>query len=307
MIFELIILDILVVTNKWPFGMSDSVASVVIPTLSSIIVFALGWIITVLYNASGRRKSIISYRNAVFEWTDLVIRAVQKQVQSLKTLSEKLASSQSLYPERYEFSRSMSDKLTDLSAEKVISVFIENCRFSSDDKRAKYSYNLISQYDFLSSIESFVKENYDAYNHHTNALRERWNGLCLSLQHEIDAVTPKFPKDFEVRQCLNIVIETFLKDRGQVGQIEEAYSKLIAPLGEAVKYCKLAFPEVRCYQSAYECISGMALLYEQWSELTKGYSEVFSFIASTIDESLAALREVVDYFKNKTRIPLWVR
>lgn len=307
MIIDLIIFIPLIVINKWPFGMSDSVASVLIPTFSSIIVFALGWIITVLYNASTKRRAISSYRKAVFEWTDLVIQAVQKQVQSLKVLSKKLSSAQSLNPEPYEFARSMSDKLKDLSAEKVISVFIENCRYSLEDKRAKYSYNIISQYDFLSSIEAFVKGNYEAYNNQANALREQWNHLWMSMAHEMDAVRQMSPQDFMVGHRLRETINSFVEFGGQVGQMDMINSKLIKPLNEVVDYCKKAYPEVRCYQPVYICIDNMTLLYRQWSAFTRGYSEVFSKNASTIEVSLAALQEAVDYFKNNTKVSLWVR
>ena len=307
MIIDLVVLVLLVVTQKWPFGMSDNVASIIIPTVSSIIVFALGWIITVIYNVSAKRRAISSYRRAVFEWTDLVIQAVQKQVQSLKVLSEKLASAQSIYPEPYEFARSMSDKLKDLSAERVISVFIENCRYSHEDKRAKYSYNLISQYDFLSSIEGLVKGNYEAYNNQANALRKQWNRLWMSLLHEMDAVRQMFPQDFKVGQYLREIIDSFVEVEGQVGQMDVINAKLIKPLIDAVDYCKKAYPEVRCYQPVYVCIDNMALLYKQWFGTTRSYSDVFSKNVSTIETSLAALQEAINYFKNSTRVAFWVR
>ncbi len=297
------------VASKWPLGMSDEVASVLIPTISSILVFVLGWVITVLYNSSQKRKGIISYRNAVFEWTKLVIDAVQSQKQSLKSLSERLNAAQSIYPERDEVSRSRSDKLKTLSAEQAISVFIENSRNKRklDDKRTKHSFNLISQYDFLSSIEDSVKECYDAYNHQANDLREQWNGLIINLQHELDAVKPETTKDYNVGSLLRGVIDHYMMTRGrQAVLMGEINDQLIVPLNEAVDKCKLSYPEVRCYQAVYECARKMILLYNQWYALTRGYSEVFGSIVSTIDTSLASLKEAVAYFENSTKVVRWV-
>ncbi len=298
------------VASIWPLGMSDDVASVLIPTISSILVFVSGWVITVLYNRSLRRKGIVSYRNTVFEWTKLVIDAVQKQKQSLMSLSERLSTTQSLYAERYEFSRSMSDKLKTLSAEQGISVFIENSQNKRDkeDKRTKHSFNLISQYDFLSSIETSVKECYDAYNHQANDLREQWNGLIINLQHELDAVKPESTNDYDVGRLLRETIDYFMIRRGEhIDLIGEIYNLLIVPLNDAVDKCKKTYPEVRCYQAVYECARKMILLYNQWYALTRGYSEVFGSIVSTIDTSLSSLKEAIDYFENSTKVVRWGR
>lgn len=299
----------IILTTRWPFGMTDSEAAILIPTIVSILVFALGILVKWIYDHRHKRRSIIAYRNVVFEWTKLIINTILAQSQSLRDFSSKLSTTHSLLPERYAFSRSMSDKLRDLSAEKVVSVFIINCRCNknAEDKRAKYSFNLVSQYDFLASVESIVKENYESYNRQANDLREKWNTLLQNIQHEMDAIKPETTRDFQALETIRGVIMGFMKRKVQSDLIEEIYPILIVPLNETVDACKGAFPEVRCCQTVYECARKMIILYNSWYALKTGYSEVFNTYAASIDKSVSALRQAIEYYKESTRVACWVK
>lgn len=299
----------IILTTRWPLGMTESEAAILIPTIVSILVFALGLLVKWLYDQRQKRRSIIAYRNVVFEWSNLIIETILAQSKSLRDFSSKLFTTQSLLPERYAFSRSMSDKLSDLSAEKVVSVFIINCRSKkkAEDKRARYSFNLVSQYDFLASVESIVKDNYESYNRQANVLREKWNNLLLIIQHEVDSIKPETTRDFQVIETIRNVIRDFMKRRVQSDLIEAIYPNFIVPLNETVDACKEAFPEVRCCQSVYECARKMIILYNSWYALKKGYSEVFNTYAASIDKSVTALRQTIDYYKESTRVACLVR
>ena len=117
--------------------MTDNEAAILIPTFVTILVFVLGLIVKWVYDHIQKYKSVKTYTDVVFTWTDIIIDAVKAQSQSLKDLSKGLSETESLYPQRYAFSRSMSDKLSELSAEKVVSVFVMNrrCRRKVEDKR----------------------------------------------------------------------------------------------------------------------------------------------------------------------------
>lgn len=295
------------IISIWPFGISEVAAPVVIPTLASLLVFVLGWVVKFIYDKVIERKRITTYRKVVFEWSSLVCEAARKQKNSLMELSEKLAVTDSLYPEKYTFSRSMSDKLKDLTAEQAISVFVNNCRVCvNEDKRAKYAFNLVSQYDFLASIESTVFKQYDAYNSYANELREEWNTLIIALFHEIDAVRFESTMDEQVHCQLKEIINIFLKKKIRIDLLEETYLHLIRPLNERIHRFKVECPEVRSFFAAYECAQKMELLYRNWKASNNGYSIVFKNLASAIDVSISSLYEAIEYFKQSTRVPLGV-
>ena len=303
---------IISIETVWPFNMTDSEASIIIPTFVSILVFILGLLAKWVYDHLQKRNTIITHRSVVFEWTKLIIDAAKKQSQSLKRLSQSLANSKSLLPEPYAFSRSMSDKLGELTAEKIVSEFVVNCRCKKkvEDKRSTLSFNLVSQYDFLTSVESIIKEHYEVYNREANVLREQWNSLMIQLQHEIDVVKPETRNDYLANESLRQTMNTFLQDNKQddfIGDIGDLYDLLIVPLNKKVYECKRAFPEVRCCQSVYECARKLLILYDNWESFKMGYAEVFSTYASSIDKSLDSLRQAIDYFKDSTRVVCWVK
>lgn len=294
-------------TTSWILGLGDKGASVIIPTFTSLLVFALGWIITVFYNSISKRRGIKLYRKAVLEWSAMVINATRKQIRSLNKLSKTLATTKSILPEAFGFSRSSSDKLKDLSVEKVFSVFIENCKFEGEDKRGECSYNLISQYDFLSSVENIVKNKYEEYNHASNALRENWNKLILSLQHELAVVKPEDRKEYVIGDHLRSMVEESMKSISKNDLIVDVYNNMVSPLNAAVEYYKKSFPGVRCYHAVYDGIRKLSLIYDQWYALTRGYSKVFSNISLTIKKSVSILKDSIDYFEKNTKVACWVK
>jgi hypothetical protein len=299
----------MIILSTWPFNMTDSEAAIIIPTFVTILVFVLGLLAKWGYDHIQKREAIKTFRKVVFEWTVIIIDAIRAQSESLKELSDNMNKSQSLFPERYAFSRSMSDKLSELSAEKVVSVFIVNsrCKRKVEDKRAKYSFNLVSQYDFLASVESIVKEIYDVYNHQANDLREQWNTLLLELQHEIDAVKPETTRDYEAIETIRCEVNNYMKRRGQIDLIGEIYTQLIIPLNQTVDACKKSYPEVRRCQAVYECARKMLLLYNNWFAMKTGYAEVFNTYAASIDKSVDSLQGAIQYFKESTKVRCWPR
>ena len=287
--------------------MTDSEAAILIPTFVTILVFILGLFAKWAYDHIQKHNSIKTYREAVFAWTDIIVNAVKNQSLSLKKLSKGVSESQSLLQERFAFSRSMSDKLSELSAEKIVSVFVRNCRCKRkvEDKRAKYSFNLLSQYDYLASVESIVKELYDAYNNQSNDLREQWNALLQEFQHEIDVVIPNTTRDSQVINSIKETINAYMKQRGLADLIGEIYTQLIKPLNETVDRCKHAFPDVKCCQLMYESARKMILLYNNWLALKIGYAEVFGEYAASIDKSIEALQQAIEYYKESTEVIFW--
>ena len=297
----------MILFTNWPFNLTDNQAAVIVPTFASILVFALGFFIRWIYRLFQKRKSIISFREMVFEWSALISNVVQAQIQSLKELSDQLNKTGSLYPESFSFVRSLANKLNELTVERVVSVFIDNCHFRKEDKRSKYSFNLVSQYDFLASIEPIIHDKYNAYNSQANALREQWNNLLIELQHEIDSVSPSSMEDSMVNKRILLVIDSYMSKRVHEDLIGEFYSRLITPLNETVEFCKANYPEVRCYQNVYECVNRMMVLYNSWHTLTRGYADVFKTYASLIEKSHDSLQEAIRYFKDYTRVKCFAR
>lgn len=98
-------------------------APIMIPTVCSIIVFVLGWIVTRLYKNKDERNEKNSYRNMVLDWIDLVLPIEESSVNALKSLSKSISNSDDMQPVPYAMPQGIPDRLNELSLEKITDAF----------------------------------------------------------------------------------------------------------------------------------------------------------------------------------------
>lgn len=297
-------------------GMDNEVAAVVLPIATSILIFLGGGLANVFSDNIKRRKDIKSAMDVVIRWSGMTINSAKKQISSLTGLSKSISETKELSPKALKFQRNMADKLQYVSAERMTSLFVTNTKpkYGKKDEREKYAFNIVSQYDFLTAIQDEIRNNYEIYNNACNELIGRWNTVMVKSQHDRDNLSPLKSTgngsvgNTKVSKEINAVFDSFLdgRDRAQESFVD-LYNGIVMPLNRVVDICRTKYPKATSGNAIYEDAREMQMIHKQWSANVDGYSEVFSNIASALQQSVDSLSAAVDYFENSTKVKMWCR
>lgn len=297
-------------------GMDKDTAAIVLPIATSILIFLGGGLGKVLYDFISKHKEINTSRNIVFRWSGMTANATKRQIASLRELSQRISESVVLLPEALSFSGNMADKLRDVSADYMTSLFVTNSKpnCGADDMREKYAFNIVSQYDFLTAIQQEIRNSYELYNKDCHDIIDRWNAVMKKSQLDRDAMNSNLPEDRlicgdnAVSSSLNEVFAAFMdgRDRSNDSFIG-IYEGLIKPLNAAVDICKTNFSKATCGKALYEDAREMLLIHGQWKANIEGYSAMFANIANALQQSADSLAEAIDYFEKETKVKCWCR
>lgn len=298
------------------FKMSIEVAAFVVPAFTALFIYFA----SVMSEHRRRKQHIINARLVVFSWSEMIRGVVIKQIDSLEELSSEIKSSDDPNPKPYYFMRNMADKLGDVSAEKMTSLFIANSRLMRP-KRGKQSranrekelreavFNLVSQFDYLEAFESEVRKNYDNYNHECLNLTESWNLLMKKTQADLEKMSSSVSdsSDKYIFNSLDKVIRNYFSKRaGLPFSFDLTYKELIAPLNQAVDDCKTKYPNSIKGLELYADARNMMLLYNQWETNINGFSEVFKSISNTLNVVMNTLDKALLFLKNETVVKCFV-
>lgn len=297
-------------------GMDNDVAAIVLPIATSILIFLGGGLAKVFSDNIKRRKDIKSARDVVFRWSGMTIDATKKQINSLSSLSKSILEYPELMPKAFAFPRNMADKLQDVSAERMTSLFVTNSKpkCGKKDNREKRAFNIVSTYDFLTAIQDDIRDKYEIYNKACHDVIGRWNAVMIKSQQDrenlnsfmLDGDTSS--NDAKVSKLLISLFDSYFdgRDRTKDGFIAR-YEEFIKPLNGTVDMCKTNYPDATCGKAIYEDAREMLLIYGQWKANINGYSEMFANIADTLQQSVDSLLESVEYFENNTKVKCWCR
>lgn len=167
------------------WGMTLDWGAIVIPTVSTILVFVVGIIIDIIFKRQASKRKTNEFRETVFSWVSLINDPIIKQISRVKKLVFDISLNQTLQNVRFEFSNSMSNKLDIIYAKNIIHYFIFNSSKPKQDKRAEYAFNVISTLDFLSKVENEVIKQFDVYQRQSLGLMNDWNPAIIDLQNII--------------------------------------------------------------------------------------------------------------------------
>lgn len=285
--------------------MSTDVASIVLPIAVSLFVFFGGSISNTYLNYRKKKKLIEESREIVIQWADMVIKVVKEQVKAIDSLANEIRQSEELLPKAFHFMKNMAERLGDMTADRMESIFLINCKVSRrvEDKRRQNAYNIISQYVYLSLMEDEIQRAYDTYNHACNSIVSDWNRILKKTQSDIEVLAKLTePANIGVRDNLCSTVRHYLVNRYRDNSFEKVYSGLIQPLEKAVMKCKSEFPEVSCGIAVYSDSQEMNFIYQKWRANKNGYSEMFSMMSRNLHKSIESLKQATIYFEENTKV-----
>ena len=285
--------------------MSTDVASIVLPILTSLFVFLGGSISNTYFSYLKKKKQIEESREIVIQWTDMVIEVVKEQIKVIDSLAKEIRQSKELLPKAFHFMKNMAERLGDMTADRMESIFLINCKVPCrvEDKRRQNAYNIIGQYVYLSLMEDEIQRAYDTYNHACNSIVSDWNRILKKTQSDIEVLAKLTePANIGVRDNLCSTVRHYLVNRYRDNSFEKVYSGLIQPLEKAVMKCKSEFPEVSCGIAVYSDSQEMNFIYQKWRANKNGYSEMFSMMSRNLHKSIESLKQATIYFEENTKV-----
>ena len=241
----------------------------------------------------------------MIQWADMVIKVVKEQVKAIDSLANEIRQSEELLPKAFHFMKNMAERLGDMTADRMESIFLINCKVSRrvEDKRRQNAYNIISQYVYLSLMEDEIQRAYDTYNHACNSIVSDWNRILKKTQSDIEVLAKLTePANIGVRDNLCSTVRHYLVNRYRDNSFEKVYSGLIQPLEKAVMKCKSEFPEVSCGIAVYSDSQEMNFIYQKWRANKNGYSEMFSMMSRNLHKSIESLKQATIYFEENTKV-----
>lgn len=278
-------------------GMTLGAASIIIPTAASIIVFSLGVIFERKREQKKEERERKRYKTAILKWIELLNTPINTQVKQLKDFASKIDNSIELQPEAFSFSKSMANKINDLSVEKIINTFVAKEK-KENLGDSIHAYNIVSQIDFLSSCDGEVFKKYNEYHSHCTTLVEKWNSSWNKFDVLRKTSNTSDSQDYSVLR--NVLIQ-YKKWRDWHEQNEHLnynviFTELIIPLFQALSNMKLEYPSSTLAVQFYDVIRSLYLILNEWNVVKSGYRDVFNDLANRIEGSYSVLVKANEHF-----------
>lgn len=287
-------------TTFW--GMTPEWGAIVIPTVATILVFVVGILIDIALKKYNKMHETDVFRDTVFSWVDIVNEPVANQIRRIRQLADDIHQNSTLQNVRFEFSKSMVDKLDVASAENIIQYFLFNSSKPNNDERAKHAFNIVSILDFLSAVEDQIGKQYEAYQVQSMALMQEWNPVIIKLQNIIHSGVPSPAERTIISRFLyayNNWQQASLAD--EEVNVNQVYQMLIQQGQRIFVDYTLGRVGYEKADSVIIALKELELIYTKWQALNNGFENVFRNYADASERSYANLCAAVDYFKNNTK------
>lgn len=254
-------------------------APIWVPTVSSIFVFILGWLLTRWFKNIDEKKNRTQYRNMVVDWIEIVKPVEELLVQSIEKLAEAIETSDNMQPEPYAMPQSIPDKLNELSIKDISDAFLLDSNANKKDNNINL-YNIISGFEFLYKMNEYVKTSYETYNKAAFDLCKEWNPLFTVLIDEINKSA-----HFKDYRAIVIAWQTELAEKTDSIRVHQ-------------KYLNQLFEKAGCLKDyvLMSSVNRMQILLEQRKALNKGFATNFTNMAKYIEITSDSLLNAARFF-----------
>jgi len=169
----------IVVSNpRWP--------NIDVSIIISVVVFVIGFIVTILIEKSKKRKEMNLYKLLIVEWVKDSKISIDQYINSLGEFAQKIKISDSLNQTPYHTNLLGIEKLNTLPFEKLTDSLLVNLKIDKNEKQAANQlFNLIRQLEFLEKNTNLVMSHYAKYSSANELLLNEWNCHYLELTRNI--------------------------------------------------------------------------------------------------------------------------
>lgn len=257
--------------------------AIVVPTVCSIIVFVVGWILTRYFKKKDEKESRNTYRALVTGWIRMIHTSEEQFIQALKGISISIGESDSMQPEPFSVPQAIPHRLNELPLEKLTGVFLNSKKGNERIRSEVHFFNIVSGFEYLSKMSEQVQSFYERYNKEALDLCQKWNsaysqfidGLNLSL-------SLKFYKPIK-----NSWDTAFRENRDSI-RVHQNHLVQFADQADSLKDKAII---------AY--INRLSVIIEQRKALNTGFAQIFDNMAVFTQQSYQSMCEAADFFDNK--------
>ena len=285
------------------WGMSYELASIVIPTVTTLIVCGIGLLVNHVVLLREKNK----YRKVLYTWCDLIYKNILEEIEIIRKTALDIKNNKQTRWIVYANKSCYAKKINDLSAERIMSVLALDSkakRGKTADEKEKCAYGIVCNIDYLSHAEDKLFSIHEEY---CNEIK-RINSQCESIIKNIDESIKRLKsrREPEIKRfCFEVgrLVVGFNKAQDDVELIQNNF---ITPLFSlANNYLKTNNDTCNDIANIMDSSYQMTSLYNYRIKVNEQASQNLELIASLVEQSSEDLVKCVSYLRSYTKIRFW--
>lgn len=286
----------------------DNLGDVIIP----IVIFALGYFITILIEKRKKKKELSCYKKMVMEWLKSIKKGIEAYINYLDVFAKAIESNDGLNIAQYATTNISIEGLRQLSVERMMDVLIINHKLEKTEHQnaIKKMYTIISCLEYIEKNNSHIWNTYQEYIKSVNQCRFDWNENMKQLHRLVrrKETNDRFSEAelTFLRKINKIYDEVFEMQGGQQQDIaipfwkENFINKIIAEYLEL----EILLKDSEYAEKIMHTINNLIFTYNQ-IQANKLYASVFQKMKDGMNTAYTSIYEAVDFFEDKSLKNFW--
>lgn len=268
---------------------------ILLPALISILVFVLGYIISNLLERRKIQKNRILVRDTIITWADSNFETLEKYVQSIKDLAERIGKSDDIGPETFAIQHITIDVLTQFSIDRLTDALVSGLSNKIDKTQKGTQLNdYLASVSFLVRTQNIVMEQYEEYHSKATDLSYQWEAKWIAFQQNCDINTIRL---FDIpitpeRQFYSTLLEIFKVSERDISR-HSTSKRLITDLRRAFDSPHFVTKEIIETNYLFNELNAMMRQIED----LKQYEQLFLDDVEKTNKGIKKLRGVIDFYR----------
>ena len=287
------------------WGMSESLARILIPSLVSLGVFIAG----LLINAISNRNRVNSFKKTILFWSEQLLKPIENQSKELHTFSQKLATTHELQGIELGKYQIQVEPLNSISLQNYIHAFRLSTKERKDGltkEKVKdgvatkgadyYAFGLFSQFSHLEEVHKRVFIEYEQYQEVVKQFCDEWNSLFSPLNGILQRIVNN--GSVNIQPLASIINTFFSQDDGRI-DIDRYESQFINPI---YQWTLTNFNPAHNgpVQDATDILMKLQQLIFRYRTTLQGYSNRFEDFSEWYNNSCESIRNSIQYYKESS-------
>ena len=288
------------------WGLTPEWGAILIPTCCTLIVFIFGHLINALIKKTEKYHETKTFRDTVFSCIKIMGGPVSEQKVRINKLAESIYNTSLLQNVELKFNRSLADKIGFASADKIFKYFVLKSSIPDFAQSTNHAFNIVSQLDYLGSVENEVRTQYLAYQSASRDIMDSWNTSILKIQDVFHNMNSLGVDDSLAKRLHDSFYNSAKKaSYGSDVNVPVFYNGFLVTALKLIQDYDVKCGSDDSMVQLIKEIKYLYLVYERWLALKNGFRNVFSSIYSIISSSYSSLEDSMDYFEKKTKASWW--